>query len=79
MTLIDYLYSNVAVNHVEFEIEIGARMAYCVGCKLRNRERNGLANCLRLITEESYGEVPSFRDTSWREAEVLLQGARRHL
>jgi hypothetical protein len=79
MTPVRYLYPDVPVDHVDLEVEIRARMADCIGCELRNGQLNGLANGLRLIVEESHGEVPSCRDTSRCSAKVLLQRARRHV
>ena len=36
MTLVCYLYSNVSIDYVHFEVEVCARMAYYVCCELRN-------------------------------------------
>lgn len=79
VALVRYLYPDVPVDHVDFEVEIRACMADCIRCELRNGKLDGLANGQRLIVKKSHCQVPSFCDTSRCPAKVLLQRARRHV
>lgn len=72
MTLIRYLYSNVSISHANFEVELRSCMTHGVRRELGNRHLNRVANCLRLIAEESHDKVPRCRDTLKGWVEVFL-------
>ena len=79
MTLVCYLYSDVSIDYVHFEVEVCARVAHYVCCELRNCQFDDLTNRLRLIAEEARSDAPSFGDALGCRPEMLLERAGRHV